>query len=255
MRLPLAVVFLAVSFAPAARAEGEAELRAAVAALARTSYAWETTVRSRFQGATTAPRLDPRAAVETEGEHDGAGLTRFTLRPSRDLAVPVTALARSGDVVTQTAAGWVRRSALRPAAGADRDVSFAGKTVRLARLHGAALKASALRPPAEELLDLVVELKSVRTEQGLVLAELAEKTIEQWWGGAEARRAPEVHGTVIFKLGPDGPTEYHVVLGIGFPDTRTKATAWTMQQWSTRIRGIGTTTVAVPEAALQVLDN
>ncbi len=254
MSTPAALVLLAVLLGSMARAEGEAELRAAVDALARTSHAWETTVRQRFKGATTEPRPDPNAAVETEGEFDPAGWTRFVLRPTRDLAVPVTAVARAGDVVALTPAGWVRRSALRPAAEANREVSFEGKTVRLARLHGAALKASAMRPLSEELLDLVADLKSVRVVQGLILGELREKAIEQAWGGAEARRAPEVHGTVIFRLGPDGLSEVHTVVGIGFPDTKTKAVAWTLQQWSTRIRGIGTTTVAVPEAAVAALD-
>ncbi len=236
------------------RAEGEAELRAAVDALARTSHTWETTVRTRFKGTTTDPRIDPNAPIEVAGEFDPDGWVRLVLQPSREVAVPVTALARSGDVVALTPAGWMRRTALRPAPDANREVSFEGKTVRLARLHSAALKVSAMRPLSEELLDLVVDLKSVRTVQGLILGELREKTIEQWWGGAEARRAPEVHGTVIFKLGPDGLGEVHTVIGIGFPDSRTKTVAWTMQQWSTRIRGIGKTTVAVPEAALQALD-
>jgi len=251
-RLMLLVV--AVVLAPVARGEGEAELRAAVGALARTSHAWETTVRQRFQGTTTEPRIDPNAAVEVRGEFDPAGWARFEIAPTRELAVPVTAVARAGDVVALTPAGWVRRSALRPSADAAREVAFGGKTVRLARLHAAALKASALRPVSEDLLDLVADLKSVRTVQGLILGELSEKAIERLWGGAEARRAPDVHGTVIFKPGPDGLEEVHTVLGIGFPDTKAKSTRWTMQQWSTRIRGIGRTEVAVPEAAAAALD-
>jgi len=250
------MLFLGVAavLAAVARAEGEAELRAAVEALARSSHAWETTVRQRFQGTTTEPRLDPGAAVEMRGAFDPAGWARFEIAPTRDLAVPVTVVARAGDVVALTPAGWVRRAALRPAADANREVAFAGKTVRLSRLHAAALKASALRPLSEELLDLVADLKSVRTEQGLILGELSEKAIERLWGGAEARRAPDVHGTVIFKTGPDGLAEVHTVLGIGFPDTKAKSTRWTMQQWSTRIRGIGRTAVEVPEAAAAELD-
>lgn len=248
-------VVCAAVLGAAVRAEGEAELRAAVEALARSSYAWETTARQRFKGTTTEPRIDPNAAVEVSGEYDPAGgWGRFVLASTRELAVPVTAVTRAGDVVALTPAGWVRRSALRPAADANRDVAFGGKTVRLARLHAAALKVSALRPFAEDLLDLVADLKSVRTVQGLILGELREKAIEQAWGGAEARRAPEVHGTVIFKLGPDGLAEVHTVLGIGFPDTKAKSVAWTMQQWSTRVRGIGRTAVTVPEAAAEALE-
>jgi hypothetical protein len=59
---------------------------------------------------------------------------------------------------------------------------------------------------------------------------------------------------VIFKLAGDGLSEYHVVLAIGFPNSRTKKTAWSMVQWSTRIRGIGSTNVEPPAAAVKALE-
>jgi hypothetical protein len=48
--------------------------------------------------------------------------------------------------------------------------------------------------------------------------------------------------------------EYHLVLGIGFPNSRTKKVAWSMQQWTTRISGIGTTRVEPPEGAVKALE-
>jgi hypothetical protein len=240
----------------AVRADDAAELRALISGLARTSYTWETTVRRKFGGTTTAPRFDASAAVETRGEFDAAGFTFVTLPPTRDVPVAITALTRHGDAVVLTPTGWLRRDALREAGGgeAERDLAVEGKTVRRTRFVAAALKAMAVRPVVEELLDLMVEFKAVRREQGLYLAELPERAIEQAWGGPESKRAPEVHGTVIFKVGEAGIAEYHVVLGIGFPDTRTKGVAWTLQQWSTRFSAVGATTVAVPEGALQALD-
>ncbi len=236
------------------KADEAAELRALISGLARTSYAWETTVRRKFGGTSTAPRFDPSAAVETRGESDAAGLTSVTLPPTRDVPVAITALTRHGDAVVLTPTGWLRRDALREAGAADRDLLFEGKSVRRTRFIAAAGKAMAVRPAVEELIDLMVDFKAVRREQGLYLAELPEKAIEQAWGGPEAKRAPEVHGTVIFKVGDAGIAEYHVVLGIGFPDARTKGVAWTMQQWSTRFSAVGATTVAVPEGALQALE-
>lgn len=240
--------------APARAAEGDDAVRAAVTALARTSYTWETAARQRFAGETTTPRLEGNAPVEVRGKIDANGTMEVTLGPTRDLAVPVTAVFRMGDVVVQTPLGWLRRAALRQTPNAERSVEFAGKQVRLSRVLGAATKATAMRPLAEDLFDLIAEVKTWRTEQGLVIAELREAAIEQLWGAPDARRAPEIHGTVIFKVGEAGLAEYHVVLGIGFPNSRTKKVAWTMQQWSTRISGIGATAVEPPEAALQALE-
>lgn len=237
------------------QADDAAELRALITGMARTSHTWETSVRRKFSGTTTAPRFDPPAATEVRGEFDAAGLTLIVLQPTRDVPVPVTALTRHGDAVALTPKGWLRRDALRAGDGeAERDVVIEGKTVRRPRFVAAALKAAAVRPVVEDLLDLVVDFKSVRREQGVFLAELPEKAIELAWGGPEAKRAPEVHGTVIFKVGETGIAEYHVVLGIGFPDARSKGIAWTMQQWSTRFSAVGATTVAVPEGAAQALD-
>ena len=235
-------------------AECERELLQAVSALARTSYSWETTTRQRFQGETTEPRLNANAPRAVQGRTEPNGFTQITLLPSLELAVPVTAFFWEGDVVAQTPLGWKRRMDLGQLPGGDREVTFEGKKVRRARAFSQALKATTVLPLTEELFDLVVDLKSCRTESGLIVAELRDATIEKWWGDAQAKRAPEIHGTVIFKLSEEGVTEFHVVLGIGFPNNSTKKTAWTLQQWSTRITGIGSTTIEPPEDALKVLD-
>jgi len=235
-------------------AECDRELLQAVSALARTSYSWETTTRQRFQGETTEPRLNANAPRAIEGRTEPNGFTQITLLPSRELAAPVTAIFWEGDVVAQTPLGWRRRMDLGQVPGGDREMTVEGKKVRLARVFSQALKATTLLPLTEELFDLVVELKSCRTESGLIVAELRDATIEKWWGDAQAKRAPEIHGTVIFKLSEEGMTEFHVVLGIGFPHSSTKKVAWTLQQWSTRITGIGSTTIDPPGDALKILD-
>lgn len=235
-------------------AQPDQELRQAVTALARTSYTWETTVRQRFKGESTQPRLDPKAPVEVQGQHDPATYTSVTLPPSRELPVAITAISRFGDVVVQTTEGWVRRADVRPAARTERDVSFAGKQVRASRVVSSALKVGALRPFTEELLDLLPELKNHRAVESLILADLRDESIERLWGDSQARRAPELHGTVIFKMNDAEITEVHVILGVGFPDSRTKAVAWNLQQWSTRIQSIGTTTVTPPAEATAILE-
>jgi hypothetical protein len=248
-----ALRLLAVLLPLTALADVERQLRDAATTLARTSYSWETTTRQRFKGETTEPRLDPNAPVELEGKFDPKGFTQFTIRPSRELAVPVTTVWQHGDAVAHTPLGWLRRSEIRQTPSANREVEFEGKQVRLSRVFGVALKATTLRPLTEELLDFVADLKSCRSAEGLILGELRDRTIEQLWGDASAKRAPETHGTIIFKIGEQGLTEYHVVIAIGFPNSRTKKIAWTVQQWSTRVTGIGTTTVAPPDEAVRAL--
>ena len=236
-----------------AAAEPERVLRDAVAALSQTSYSWETTTRQRFTGETTEPRINLNAPLEMRGRIDPAGYAEITLLPSRELPVPVTAIFRDADVVVNTPLGWLRRPQLR-STGADRDLTVEGKTVRLSRFVTVALKATTLRMLTENLIDLITDLKSVRGESGLIIAELRDKSVEQLWGEAQAKRAPEIQGTVIFKLNDQGLAEYHVVLAIGFPNSRTKKTSWSMQQWTTRITGIGSTVVDPPDAAVKVLD-
>lgn len=247
------VMGVLASSAPA-HAEPDQDLRQAVTALARTSYTWETTFRQRFKAESTQPRLDPKAPLEVQGRLDPTSYTAITLMPSRDFPVAITAISRSGDVVVQTPEGWVRRADVRPSTRADREVTFGGKQVRASRFVSSALKVGAFRPLTEELLDLLPDLKNHRTVEGLILAELRDESIEQLWGDAQAKRAPELHGTVIFKLSDSGLAEVHVVLGVGFPDSRTKNVAWNLQQWSTRIQGIGTTTVEPPAEAVAVLE-
>ncbi|MBL9212024.1 MAG: hypothetical protein JNL92_16320 [Opitutaceae bacterium] len=240
---------------PALRADPEADVRDAVTALSRASYAWETTVRQRFTSETREPRLNPNAPIEVRGRTDPQTFTEITQLPTRDLPVPVTAVFRGGEVVGLTPAGWQRRTEMRPPAGADRPVAFGGQQVRAGRVFAAARQVTARRPPNEDLLDLLADLKSFRSVQGLVVAELPDRAIERLWGDDRAKRAPDVHGSVIFQLSAAGLTEYHIVLAIGFPNSRTRKTDWSIVQWSTRFSGLGATVVEPPPGAVQALDD
>jgi hypothetical protein len=249
-----AVFVIALVLAPLrASADAESDLRAAIDALFRTSHTWETTTRQRFNGETTEPRVNPNAPLEVQGKFDPNGYTQITLLASRGFPVAVTAVTRQSDTVAQTPLGWLRRTQIHQSAGPDREISFEGKPVRLSRALSTALKAAALRTPTDDLLDLLNDLKSCRTQDGLILVELRDRTVEKLWGDAQARRAPEIQGTVIVKVSEAGVTEYHVVVAIGFPNSRTKKVAWQMQQWSTRITDIGTTSVEPPPDAVKTL--
>jgi hypothetical protein len=238
-----------------ARADLAADVRNAVVALGNTSYAWETTVRQKFAGESTEPRLDLNGPLEIKGRIDPDTFTEITLMPSKQaLAVPVTAISRAGDVVGKTPLGWMRRTEMRSVPPPDRMVDFEGTQVRLSHALSVALRATAMPKLTDDLLDLLDDLKSYKETSGLVMAEMRDAAIEKLWGDPQAKRAPEVLGTVIFKLSEQGVTEYHIVLAIGFPNARTKKTAWSMQQWSTRIRGIGSTTVEPPAAAVTKLE-
>ena len=101
----------------------------------------------------------------------------------------------------------------------------------------------------------MADLKSYRSMEQLVIGELRDRAIEQLWGDAQAKRAPEIYGSVVFKITDAGLSEYHLVIAIGFPNSRTKKIAWSMKQWSTRIAGIGSTTVEAPPDAVKALEN
>jgi len=251
-RLILVLALLVASHA--LRADPESDVRQAATALARSSYTWETTVRQRFTSESRDLRPNPNAAIEVRGRVDLQGYTEITLLPSRDLAAPLAAVFQAGDVVGQTPVGWLRRTAMRQLPGQDRLVDFGGRPVRLSRVVAAALQITARRTAAEELLDLLEELKGWNHTSGLVLAELPDRAVERLWGDPQAKRAPEIHGTVIFQFNDAGLAQYHVVLAIGFPNSRTQKVAWSMAQWSTRFSSIGATTVEPPDAAIKALE-
>lgn len=232
------------------------DVEAAVTKLTTTSFAWETTTRQRFTGDSVQPRLDASAPLEMEGKSEANGYSEVTIRPSsKGIPVPVTAFFRAGDVVGQTPLGWLHRTEMRNQPGPDRMIEFEGKQVRLSRALGVALRATAELSLTEQLFNLLADVKSYSESGGLILGELRDGVIEKLWNDPQARRAPEVQGTVIFKVGPEGLSEYHVLLAIGFPNSRTKRVSWTMQQWSTRIRGIGSTRVSVPAEAAKRLND
>jgi hypothetical protein len=250
-----ALLIFAMLLPATAPADPAGDVRAAVEALGVTSYAWETTARQKFNGETAEPRVNPNAPLEVRGRFDPKTYIEITLLPSKEaLTVPVTAVFRLGDAVGHTPLGWMRRTEMRNVPPPDRTVDFEGQKVRLTRALSVALRATALRPPVDELFDLLDGAKSYRTTDGLILAELRDAVVEKLWNDARAKRAPEIQGTVIFKLSEQGVTEYHVVLAIGFPNSRTKKIAWSMVQWSTRIKGIGSTTVEPPAGAVKRLE-
>lgn len=248
-----ALLLVALIFSASARAEPADDLRNAIDALARTNYTWATTTRQRFNGETTEPRINPNAPLEVQGKYETNGFIVITALSSRSFPVAVTVVTRQSDTVAQTPLGWLRRTQIHQTPGPDREVEFDGRKVRLSRAFAAALKTAALRTPTDELLDLVPDMKSCRTQDGLILIELRDRVVEQLWGDAQAKRAPEIQGTVIVKLSEQGVTEYHYVLAIGFPNSRTNKVAWLMQQWTTRITGIGTTSVEPPAEAVKAL--
>ena len=235
------------------RAEPESDVRQAVSALAATSYAWETTVQQRFTGETATPRMDLNAAIEVKGRTDPSTYTEITLMPSRELNVPVTAVFQMGDAVGHTPEGWRRRTDIRQNAGPDRTVEFNGKQVRASRVFSTALRVMSQRTPADELLELMPDLKSFQNNSGLIVAEMRDRAVERLWADPRATRAPEIQGTVIFKFSDAGLSEYHVVLAIGFPSSKAKKVAWSMVQWSTRISGHGATAVEPPAEAVKAL--
>lgn len=233
----------------------EDDLRSAIDALFRSSYAWETTTRQRFGGESTEPRVNPNAPIETRGRFNAEGYTQATLLASRAFPVAVTAVTRQSDTVTHTPLGWLRRAKIHQSGGPDREIEFEGRRVRLSRALSTALMAAAIRTPTDELADVLADMKTCRTHEGLILIELRDRTVEKLWGDGQAKRAPEIQGTVIVKLGEGGVTEYHYVLAIGFPNDRTKKVAWQSQQWTTRISGIGTTAVDPPAEAVKALED
>jgi hypothetical protein len=231
-----------------------AVLRDAAANLGRSSYAWETTARTRASGESAEAAMNPNAPAVVQGKIDPSSYIEITLLPSRDtLPVPVTAVNKFGDAVGLTPLGWMRRTEMNNARG-DKMVDFAGKQVRLSRAFAVAQKAMGMETPSDEIIELMAEAKSYREESGLIMIELRDRMIEKLWNEPRAKNAPEVTGTVIFKLNEGVIAEYHVLLAIGFPNNKTKKTAWTAMQWSTRITGVGNTTVEPAAEAVKKLE-
>ena len=109
------VLFFAAGTA-AVFGDPEADVRAALRSLGRSSYAWETTVRQRSNGEAANLTLKPNAPLEVSGKTEPDGYTEITLLPSRQTVdAPVTAVFKSGDVVGHTPLGWLRRTEIRDA--------------------------------------------------------------------------------------------------------------------------------------------
>jgi hypothetical protein len=170
--------------------------------LGGTSYAWETTIRQRSNGEAANLSLNPNAPLEVTGKTEREGYTEVTLLPSKQtIDAPVTAFTKFGDAVGHTPLGWLRRTEIRDAEGNEKDrlVPFEGKSVRLSRAFAAAMRATSLHTPLEEVFDLISEVKSYREAGGYLIGDLRDAAIEKLWGDPKAKSAPEIQGNLIFR--------------------------------------------------------
>lgn len=103
--LPPALALLLAVASTRSHADTDSDVRAAITALANTSYAWETITRQRFSGDSTESRVNLNAPIEVEGRTDPNAYTQITVMPSRELGTPVVVLFRAGDVVCHTPLG------------------------------------------------------------------------------------------------------------------------------------------------------
>ncbi|MSU73307.1 MAG: hypothetical protein EXS43_13380 [Opitutus sp.] len=246
----------------AASAEPKEDVRAAQEALRQTSFTWETTVRQHSTRAVDATvlgaRPEPGGALAVEGKSEPNALTEVTVSPSKTgVAVAITAYFKAGASVGHTPLGWLSRTQIHEARGAQRDqvVSFGGQSVRLYRSFDVALRAMALPIPTEELFDLIAEIKEFREANGEIIGWLPDAVVERLWEDKKAKSAPDIEGRVIFRISRGVLEEYRVELEIGFPAPIGKPATRSVVQWTTRIRAVGATTISSPLEALQKLEN
>jgi hypothetical protein len=252
------VLFLAAGVA-AACASPETDVRNGLEALRHTSFSWETTVRHRASVAASdadagAP-LPADLAIAVRGRSDQR-FTEITLLPDKAaLPVPVTAYIQAGAAAGETPLGWMTRREMdeMPADRANTTVTLAGKPVRVYRAVAAAERAIKIPDPLDEVFELLADIKSYREVNGDPVGDLTEHAIETLWGDPSAKRAPEIAGFVTFRLSNGVLTEYRYRLEIGFASAGGQSARRSIVQWSTRIDGIGTTTINPPRAALEKL--
>jgi hypothetical protein len=255
------MVFLMAGLAPAL-ADPAADVRAALEALRRSSFSWETTARQRFTEPTegtnrgTAPATDP--ALEVKGRSGTDGTTEITLLASKStVATPVTVFLKEGGAVASTPLGWLTRGEIREILGTRRDetLPFEGNPVPLHRALTVAQRAMTTESALEQLLNLMVDVKAYREDDGDPVGELSERAVETLWGDARAKSAPDIAGRVTFRIRDGVLTEYRVRLEISFPPPRSRPATRTVTQWTTRITALGTTTVMPPAEVARKLEN
>ncbi len=237
-------------------ADPQTDVRNGLRTLGKSSYAWETTVRQRSSGDGAGLALNPAAAIEITGRTDPDGNTEVTLLPSRQtIDAPVTAVFKFGDAVGHTPLGWLRRTEIHEAEGAERDrmIPFEGKSVRRSKAFATALRAMAVQTPLGEALDLIADVKTFREEAGLVIGDLRDEAIEKLWAEPRAKSAPELMGNIVFKFSDGVVSEYHFLIGIGFPASKKRTVNWSVMQWTTRIHDVGTAVVEPPAGAVEKL--
>ncbi|HVS52852.1 MAG TPA: hypothetical protein VHD62_10910 [Opitutaceae bacterium] len=250
------VLFLVAGVA-AACANPETEVRAALDALRRVSFTWESTAHQRTtetgEDAKSAATAD--AAIEVTGRSD-RDLTEITLPPSKSAAaVPITILTKAGAAAADTPLGWLTRSELDEALGThrDEDVQFEGKSVRLRRCLTAAERAIAIPNPLDEAFGVLADIKAFHEGETGPVGELTERAIEKLWGDARAKSAPEIAGTVTFRIEDGVLVEYRYRLEIAFPSSSGRPTRRNVVQWTTRLSDIGRTNISPSQAALEKL--
>ena len=243
-------------------ADPAADVRASLETLRRSSFTWETTSRQRFTEPTegtspsAAPTTDP--ALEVTGRSGTDGTTEITLLPSKaTIATAVTVFLKEGGAVASTPLGWLTRGEVRESLGTRRDetLPFEGNSVRLHRALTVAQRAMTTESALEQLLNLMVDIKAYREDDGEPVGELGERAIESLWGDARAKSAPDIAGRVTFRIRDGVLAGYRVRLEISFPPPRGRPATRTVTQWTTRITAVGTTTITLPAEVAQKLEH
>jgi hypothetical protein len=253
------LALISLSLLSTARAEPEAEVRAALEALRKLPFAWETTAHKRtteIAGESRDTASNSDSATEVQGKSDLRGFLEITIPASKTVPAPVTVYIHAGNAVGSTPLGWLTRAEMREAVGTHRDelLPLDGKPVRLHRAIAVARKAMLVESPLEEVGGLLTDIKSWRDTEGDPVGKLNEKTIERLWSDNRALTAPEIDGTVTFTLRDGVLTEYRFRLEIGYPPRRGQSERRTVMQWSTRITDIGRAAVEPSSAAFEKLE-
>jgi hypothetical protein len=242
-----------------AGAEPVAEVHAAIEALRKGAFSWESTAHQRStETVGDSPAGRSTGPIEVEGKSDLQGVSEITLRPSKAVPAPVTVYLHAGAAVGHTPLGWLTRTEMREALGTHRDelLPLDGTPVRLHRAIAAAREAMLVENPLDEVSDLLADVRSWPEGDGVSdpVGKLSERAVERRWGDNRALSAPEIDGTVTFAIRDGILAEYRVRLEIGYPARRGEPERRTVTQWTTRITFLGTTQIEPPAGAREKLE-
>ncbi len=255
------VRFLFPLFAASALfADPEAEVRAAVAAWRNAAgYAWESTARATVThvAGKAAPVARPRVTVRGRSLRDG--MTEVQTVPRVRNEVPVTAYIKSSTAaVAGTPVGWMTRQEMRdsPESHPDRTVQIEGKPVRLHRFFAAAIEATRVVTPIEEVLALLGDIGAFEEgEPGEIVGRLKPRAAEMLHGNARSLR-PEADfkGSVIFRLRDGLPVDYEIRFESITPATARRPESRAVTSWKITFNEMGTATVELPPEAATRLE-